>query len=384
MTASEGTGINLPPRIAVFAATSGHSGVDRVIANLVTQWAAWGLSVDLLKVRRHGPTLDPVPAGVRPVDLGTSHVNSSMPALVRYLRQERPTALLTDKDRVNRVAILARGLARVDTRLVVRVGTTVSVNLRGRSSWERWFQRLSMARLYRLADRVLVPSVGAADDLTDYTGLDRRHVVVVPSPIVTRALERQAAAPADHPWLADAGIPVILGVGELGYRKDFETLVRAFALVRRDRPCRLLILGRGRRRDDLLRLAAKLGVANDVDLPGFTANPYASMARARVFALSSRWEGMPVVLVEALACRTPVVSTDCPSGPREILGDGAAGTLVPIGDHAAMAEAIGHWLNRRVTDEMFERSVTRFRVDVSACAYLRELGVECPGTGGGK
>jgi glycosyltransferase involved in cell wall biosynthesis len=370
-------------RIAVFAATSGHSGVDRVIANLVTQWAAWGLSVHLLKVRRHGPTLDPLPAGVRSVDLGTSHVNSSLPALVGYLRRERPTALLTDKDRVNRMAILARALARVDTRLAVRVGTTVSVNLRGRGAWERWLQRASMGRLYPLADRVLVPSAGAADDLANYTGLDRRHIGVVPSPIATPTLQRRAAEPADHPWLADARIPVILGVGELGYRTDFETLLRAFALVRQERPCRLLILGRGRRRDDLLRLAAKLGVGDDVDLPGFTANPYASMARARVFALSSRWEGMPVVLVEALACHTPVVSTDCPSGPREILGDGTAGALVPVGDHAAMAHAIGLWLDRHVPDEVYERAVTPYRVEVSACAYLRELGLECPGTDGG-
>lgn len=370
-------------RLAVFVATSGHSGVDRVITNLATQWAAWGLLVDLLKVRNHGPHLDPLPAGVRLVDLGAAHVNSALPALVHYLRRERPAAMLTDKDRVNRVAILARALARVDTRLAVRVGTTVSVNLRGRGAWERWVQRTSMHRLYPLAERVLVPSQGAADDLATYTGLAREHISVVPSPILTLALERLAAEPADHPWLADPDIPVILGVGELGYRKNFETLVRAFALVRSTRPCHLLILGRGRRREHLLRLAAELGVAEDIDLPGFAANPYAAMARARLFVLSSRWEGMPVVLIEALACHTPVVSTDCPSGPREVLGEGTTGTLVPVGDDAAMAEAIDTWLDRQVPASAFEQAVADYRVERSAASYLHALGMadSIPGNG---
>lgn len=365
-------------RLAVFVATSGHSGVDRIITNLVTQWAAWGLPVDLLRVRDHGPHLEPLPAGVRAVDLGSAHVNSALPALVRYLRKERPATMLTDKDRVNRMTILARALARVDTRLTVRVGTTVSVNLRDRGAWERWVQRTSMRRLYPLAERVLVPSRGAAEDLAAYTGLARGHISVVPSPILTPALEHLATKPPDHPWLVEPDIPVILGVGELGYRKDFETLVRAFALVRKSRPCRLLILGRGRRREDLLRLAAELEVSGDVDLPGFTANPYPAMAKARLFVLSSRWEGMPVVLIEALACHTPVVSTDCPSGPREILGDGTAGALVPVSDHAAMAAAVTTWLDRQVPANVFERIVSDYRIESSAAAYLHAMGMTAP------
>jgi glycosyltransferase involved in cell wall biosynthesis len=378
MATAEGVGARTVRRVAVFAATSGHSGVDRVLTNLVTQWAAWGVPVDLLRVRNHGPQMEPLPEQVRSVDLGRAHVNGALPALVRYLRRERPAAMLTDKDRVNRVAIVARALARGDTRLAVRVGTTVSVNLRGRGAWERWLQRTSMRRLYPLADRVLVPSAGAADDLSAYAGLDRRCIAVVPSPIVTPELERETEEPTDHPWLVDSSVPVILGVGELGYRKDFETLIRAFALVRARRRCRLLILGRGRRREQLLRLADELGVGEDVDLPGFVRNPYAAMARARLFVLSSRWEGMPVVLIESLACRTPVVATDCPSGPGEILGDGSAGALVPVGDSASMAEAIGVWLDREVPDGVFEQAVAPYRIKASAGAYLRALGLDVP------
>jgi glycosyltransferase involved in cell wall biosynthesis len=366
-------------RICVFVATSGHSGVDRVIGNLVRQLDAWGFKVDLLKVRQHGPNLDTgsLP-NVRLIDLGSAHVTGSLPALVRYLRRERPVAMLCDKDRVNRTAILARMIARVRTRLAVRVGTTVSVNLASRGVFERWQQRSSMRWLYPKAHCVLVPSKGVADDLADHIGIDGGHIRVVRSPIVTSELHRRAREPVDHPWLNAHEVPVILGVGELGHRKDFETLIRAFAIVRQERPCRLIVLGRGRKRDSLLALADELDVARDVDLPGFHSNPYAFLARADLFVLSSRWEGMPVVLIEALAVGTPAVATDCPSGPREILADSGIGTLVPVGCVGLMADAIGRWLDARTSEMDFEKAVKDYRIEASACAYLDALGMSCP------
>jgi len=366
-------------RIAIFAATSGHSGVDRIMGNLIGQLDAWGLPVDLLHVRRHGPDVDlSVLRSARRIDLGSAHVNTVLPALVRYLRRERPRALLADKDRVNRVAILAQRIARIDTRLVVRLGTTVSANLAGRGKLERWVQRTSIRRLYPYADRVVIPSERAAADLSAYTGLAREHIHVVRSPVVSAAVERLSADPVQHPWLADGEPPVILGVGELGYRKDFETLIRAFAELRRKRRCRLIILGRGRRRTQLLALANQLGVIDHIDLPGFQVNPYAFMARAAVFVLSSRWEGMPVALIEALACGVPVVATDCPSGPREVLEGSKAGMLVPVGAPSPMAEAIEVQLAQAPRPADLARIVEPYRVDSSASAYLRVLGVEPP------
>jgi glycosyltransferase involved in cell wall biosynthesis len=379
MRAPEEQGISRGDRLAIFAATSGHSGVDRLIGNLVPQLDVWGVGVDLLKIRGHGPYLEVGSmANVRALDLACSHVTGSFPALMRYLRRERPRSMLTDKDRVNRIAILARKLAGGSTRLAVRIGTTVSVNLASRSAFERWQQRTSIRRLYPLADCVLVPSAGVAEDLVQYTGMDPKQVRVVRSPILTANLRDRAREPVDHRWLTEHWAPVILGVGELGHRKDFETLVRAFALVRRRRPCRLIILGRGRKRAALLALAEQLGVAEDVDLPGFHPNPYAFMARADLFVLSSRWEGMPVVLIEALALHTPVVSTDCPSGPREILSGRELGTLVPVGGIEPMAEAIEHWLDADGSEPDFERAVADYRVAASAHTYLDALGISCP------
>jgi glycosyltransferase involved in cell wall biosynthesis len=366
-------------RIAIFAATSGHSGVDRIINNLVAQFDAWGYPVDLLKIRKHGPWIDRDGLRhARHIDLGAAHVNTALPALIRYLRQERPAALLTDKDRVNRLAIIARTLTSSSTRLVVRLGTTVSVNLADRGLFERWTQRGSMRSLYPLADRVILPSEAAAADLAAYTGLARAQIQVVRSPIVSERVASLAAEPIDHPWFREGAPPVILGVGELGYRKDFATLMRAFAEVRRARPCRLLILGRGRRRDSLRALATQLGVEDDVALPGFTPNPYPYLASASVYVLSSRWEGMPVALIEALACGTPVVATDCPSGPREVLGDTDAGTLVPVGAVSEMADAIATQLDHPPDQAALTRMIEPYRIPSSAAAYLQVLGIEAP------
>jgi glycosyltransferase involved in cell wall biosynthesis len=166
----------------------------------------------------------------------------------------------------------------------------------------------------------------------------------------------------------------VLGVGELGARKDFATLIRAVARVRERRRCRLLIIGRGRQRDALLALGNELGFGDDLALPGFVENPYAYMRAADVFVSSSRYEGFANVVAEALAAGVPVVSTDCPSGPREILENGKYGRLVPVGDDAAMATAIASTLDAPPTRETLRTAAQRYRVDAVAEGYLAALG----------
>ena len=217
------------------------------------------------------------------------------------------------------------------TRLVLVSGTTISIDLATRGPIERWMQRHSMGRLYPFADQVIVTSAGVADDMAAYTGLPRGCIRVVPSPVVPESLFAARLPRPDHPWLGDPEVPLILSAGEFCRRKGFDTLLRAFARVRAQRPCRLLILGRGGAREALLQQAVGLGVADDFALPGFISEPYGYMAHADLFAFSSRWEGLGFVLIEALAVGTPVVSTDCPSGPREILADGRYGPLVAGG-----------------------------------------------------
>jgi glycosyltransferase involved in cell wall biosynthesis len=374
---AEETGKGGRADLALFLATSGHSGVDRIVSHLVPALAARGYRVDLLQVREHGPYLDELPRGVRCIDLGHRHTYECLPALSRYLKNRKPGLLLSDKDRVNRTALLARWLSRTATPLYFRLGTTVSLNLASRGRFERWLQRTSIARLYPYANGVLVPSLGVKEDLCSYTGLSCDKIRVVPSPGIPDDLFEQKPPPPDHPWFEEheRRTPIILGVGELGARKDFATLLRAFALVRRQRPCRLMIVGRGRQREQLLKLAGELDIGNDLALPGFVESPYSYMAHADLFAFTSRWEGLGLVLVEALALGTNVVSTDCPSGPAEILQQGRYGTLVPVGDAVAMAAAMQQALDQPKPAALLRQAAIPYTVSAATDAYLAALGL---------
>jgi glycosyltransferase involved in cell wall biosynthesis len=226
---------------------------------------------------------------------------------------------------------------------------------------------------YPWASSVVAVSRGAADDLARTSGLPRDRVQVVYNPVITPTMIALAGQTPDHPWFAPGQPPVILGVGRLTRQKDFPTLLRAFAEVRRRRAARLIILGEGEDRSALEALARELGVAGDVALPGFRDNAMAYMARSALFVLSSAWEGLPTVLIEALAAGTRVVSTDCPSGPREILEDGRLGLLVPVGDPAALAEAMIDTLDQPAGPPPLA-SLTPFTRDAAVDHYLHLVG----------
>jgi glycosyltransferase involved in cell wall biosynthesis len=194
------------------------------------------------------------------------------------------------------------------------------------------------------------------------------------NPVTTDDLPRLAAEPLDHPWVAPGAPPIVLGAGKLKPQKAFDVLLRAFSHMRARRPARLVILGEGPERSRLEALARKLGVAGDVALPGFAANPFAWMSRCGVFALSSAWEGLPGVLIQALACGCPVVSTDCPSGPSEILEPGGLGRLVAVGDTEALAAAIEEALTEPPSTAEARRDRAReFSVERIAPRYLAAL-----------
>jgi glycosyltransferase involved in cell wall biosynthesis len=231
-----------------------------------------------------------------------------------------------------------------------------------------------MARRYfREAEAILAVSNGVADDLAAVAALPRQAIRTIYNPVVTPDLQARASAPLDHPWFAPGAPPVLLGVGRLAAQKDFATLIRAFARVRARRPVRLMILGEGKKRRELEELADSLGVRQDLALPGFEENPFAYMARAAVFVLSSAYEGLPGVLIQAMASGCPVVSTDCPSGPMEILEHGSYGPLVPVGDDIAMAEAIQTVLDAPPSQERLRVRAAEFSMDRAVEQHLEVL-----------
>jgi glycosyltransferase involved in cell wall biosynthesis len=194
---------------------------------------------------------------------------------------------------------------------------------------------------------------------------------------VTDDLYRLADAPAEHPWFND-DVPVVMGIGGLRRQKDFGTLIRAFAMLHRKRRCRLVILGSGRQHARLQKLARRLGVAEDVDLPGFRTNPYSCLTRSSLFVLSSLWEGLPNVLIEALALGVPVVATDCPGGASEILEGGRHGPLVKPGDYRAMSNAMDAVLTSPPDPAALKSAAERYTVEAATDAYLSALDLAPP------
>jgi glycosyltransferase involved in cell wall biosynthesis len=328
-------------RIAVFTATMGSGGAERSMVRLAAGLAATGRPTDLvLGCRAEDAYADELPEAVRIVRLDAPRALLSLPRLVGYLRRERPVAMVSSLDYMNVIAVVARRLAGVDTRLVVNEQNTLSMES-GHSTQLR--QRLVPALVrhsYPRADGIAAVSAGVADDLAAVTGLPRQRVSVINNPVIVPQLSEMMIQPCYHPWLVGSHPPVLLAVGRLSPQKDFECLLRAFAAVRASTAARLLILGEGPERPRLEALVRELGLGSDVQLPGWVGNPYPYMARSDLFVLSSRWEGLPTVLIEALYCGLRIVSTDCPSGPNEILDGGRFGSLVPVGDAGALAAAI--------------------------------------------
>lgn len=312
-----------------------------MVLTLASGFAGRGHEVGLVLAKAEGPYLAEVPSSVRVVDLGSSRTLTSLPALVRYLRRERPEAMLSAMGRANVVALWARRLAGAKaTRLVISEHNTLSFATKNTTVWRQKLMPWLAHRFYPWADGIVAVSNGVAGDLSRTARLPRECISTIHNPVVTPELLEKSEAPLDHPWFAPGEPPTILGVGRMMAQKDFPNLIRAFARVRAVRPARLLILGEGEERPRLEALARRLVVEEDVCMPGFVDNPFPHMRRASVFVLSSAWEGMPTVLIEAMACGCPLVSTDCPSGPKEILDGGERGVIVPVGDDEALAEGI--------------------------------------------
>ncbi|MFL0810118.1 MAG: glycosyltransferase [Agarilytica sp.] len=364
-----------PPRIAIFLATSGQSGVDRFVRNLIPEIARRGYLVDVLCVRNHGPYLENLPDNVRLVDLGSKHVYTSIPAVIRYLKRCKPQVLFSDKDKVNRSAIIARFFARVRLTQVVRVGSTISETYRNRSASTVMQIKFSLRYLYPHAHRVIVPSTGAKEDLCREAKLPASHVEAIATPAIPDEAVHNDYPIPDHAWFQSKEKPIILGVGELSKRKDFATLLRAFAIVRQSLDCRLVIVGKGKQKEQLQALAKALGVDEDFDLPGFVKEPYPWLFHADLKVLCSLTEGMPLVLMEALAMGTPVVATDCPSGPREILQGGKYGGLVPMQDEKSLAQAIVNDIQEPPSRKTLRQAAEPYLVSNATDAYLRCMGL---------
>lgn len=346
-------------------------GAERVMINLASGFAEQGLKVDLVLVKAEGPYLSQLSPKVRVVKLESSRLILSLPSLVSYLKQERPPVLISALEDTNFVALCAKKIAGVSTKVVVTVHNHLSRESQNATQLKRRLTPQFVKFFYPWADSIVGVSQGVAENLVDL-GLPKEKIKVIYNPIVTPELNKKLQESIDHPWFSPGQPPVILGVGRLEKQKDFPTLIKAFAQLK-SHPARLMILGEGSERSNLEELVQKLDISEKVAFPGFVPNPYAYMAKAKILVLSSAWEGFGNVLVEAMAAGTSVVSTDCESGPAEILANGKYGKLVAVGNSDGMAKAIAQALLEPPEVEIIKKRADNFTLEKALTEYKKML-----------
>ena len=352
-------------------------GIERLSLLLLDEFRRMDMTVTLLLHCETGELLPLLPAGTRVISFDKRRMASDVFPLMRVLRREQPDILLSSQHHNNMVSLLAAAAAAAAagrrTRVVVCQHNTLSREAAELGSWKYRIMPAVYRLLSPLMAGVVAVSAGVADDMARATGIARRRIAVIYNPVIGADFTRRASASAPEPWLDEAlnkaGPPVFVSAGRLVPQKDHATLLRAFARAVRVRPARLLILGHGPLRPELERLAADLGIAEHVRFAGFVVNPLPYFRRACALVLSSRYEGSGNVLIEAMACGTPAISTDCPHGPAEILGLGRFGRLVAPGDVAALAAALDPDLRDAFSPETLRRRASSFTVRGSAEQY---------------
>lgn len=326
------------PHIALFLPDLRVGGAEHMMATLASNFSRRGFHTEIILVKAVGEFITRIPADVNLINLNSASSYSCLPALVACLRKHQPDVMISALDLTNLMAIIARQMAGYPNKLFIRLDNTQSIVYR--SGFKKKLEKLLLRNLYPSSDAIIAVSTGVADDFLRYTKIPSHPIHTIYNPIITKEILAKAAQPIHHDWFSPGQPPVILGVGRLSAQKNFALLIRTVAKVLQTRRVHLLILGEGPQRAQLEALTRELKIEEAVLLPGVQSNPYNFMANSSMYVLSSDYEGLPTTLVEALACGCPVISTDCHSGPREILDGGQYGRLVPVGDVAAMAEAI--------------------------------------------
>ena len=355
-------------KIAFFLSALDGGGAERVMINLASGLIEKGVDIELILSKAEGPYLAQIPSNVPIIDLQKERLIQSLPALITYLQKNRPTILITALEDASLIAIWARWLSQITTQIIVTVHNNLSLEIRNATQLKRKLSLRLASKFYAQADTIVAVSQGVAEDLQEL-GISKEKIVPIYNPILTPELSQKLQQTIEHPWLDPGQPPVILGVGRLTKQKDFPTLIKAFHKVQQQQSVRLMILGEGEERPHLEALVHTLELSENVLFPGFVDNPYVYMAKAAVVVLSSAWEGFGNILVESMAAGTPVVSTNCESGPSEILAEGKYGILVTVGDVDAMATAITAILKETPDSERLKKRADYFSLENAVRKY---------------
>ena len=377
-------------RIALAILHLGGGGAERSVLRLANGLVERGYRVDILLFEKIETLKDEIPPEARLFVLKPEPINrfrdrfhlarrfglqilrflrtsllQDARSVAAYIEEERPDCILPSLPRAKSAALLAFGFTRLNT-VTIPIVHSVLMNRKRR------FRKL-YSILFPVADRVVAVSEGVADGIALKLGIPRNKITRIYNPADTAEITKLAHFVPDHPWMSDDGPPIVLSAGRLARVKDYPTLLRAFQKVSQNRDVRLIILGEGRWRKRLEKMIRKLGLQDKVSLPGWVSNPYAFMSRASAFVLSSKYEGLGNVLIEAMACGCPCVSTNCPAGPVEILGNGRFGSLAPVGDDSALASAMERILDSPPDKDILIARAQEFSFDASIDHYERMI-----------
>jgi len=361
------------PTIALLISSFSSGGVQRVMINLANELTRRGYSVELVAVSSDGPLKSKVSPQVSIRDLKSSRVLLSLGRIRAFFKADHPSVFISGQTHLNAISAIAHKLAGSPSHLIVVEHNHMSSVIKGEKKWVDRLRPLWARLFYPWANAILAVSEEVAADLSKVSGIKRGKIKVVYNPIIDPVVLQQKDLPIDHPWFNDPQTPVVIGVGRLSAQKGFAGLIHAMAEVNKTRAARLVILGEGEERGNLESLVRSLGMEQNVWLPGYVENPFAYIKRANLFVLSSLWEGLPSVLVEAMACGTSALSTDCPAGPREILEGGHLGKLIPVSDLAAMTEGILFCLANPQDPNALIKRADRFLTTTATQGYIDQF-----------
>lgn len=358
--------------VAIYLHDLAGGGVERQSLIIAEELRRHGADVTLVLHSLRGQLVEFLPPGLRVVDLKASRTLNDIPRLARFLRDARPDILLTNVDLNNVAALLAKAISFSTSKVVICQHNPIPAIVMPRENWMYRYVGLAYRALAPMIAQAVAVSQGVASELHTIARLPPERIMTINNPVMGPDFAARANADVEHPWFDQPGRPVFVTGGRLVPQKDHAMLLRALALHRRHSDSRLILLGSGPLEAELKALAQTLGLTDAVDFLGFQPNALPYFRRADAFVLSSRCEGFGNVIVEALGCGTPVISTRCEHGPAEILDDGRYGVLVPPGDPADLAAGLDQvWsLRERFPAEALRERANAFSYAVCAARYM--------------
>ena len=359
-------------------------GAEKVTVNLIKALEIQGVNIDLLlltqkdlKTREANNLIaKQFTDNVNIIYMPSYRAMGSLPWLFSYMKKKEPTSFLSVLDNMNTLTIITSILNRNKHKIFLTIHNNISNELKLKSNFKQVVISYFVKYIYKHARKIITVSNGISDNLVFNYKIPQNCIKTIYNPIITPDIAVKAKEDCPHPWLNTPTKPVILAVGSFRPQKDFPTLIKAFSIVRKQMDVRLIILGEGTLRKELESMIKALNIEDSVSLPGFSDNVYSFMAKANLFVLSSKTEALPTVLIEALACNTPVISTDCEYGPREILENGKFGTLVKPGNCREMANAICNFLKKEKGNIDIDKSkLEKYSDNYAASEYMKILAI---------